>query len=637
MMLKQIVSQLLNRLFIGFIALLWSSLVYSFDASNNSNRIQQNNPFIQQSLAKPGPLFNAPFSPPPFSVPVFTSPYQNFVMPVQTLSYPGPLETIARGTAMKILILGRTGSGKSTFLNTAANYMLSGSFGLRPEEQKIQVIIPTKFLKANSGYSHSESDVKNQGKSQTSEPIAYTFNLDGRSITFWDTPGMGDTEGLKRDEFNLKNIMEKVSQDGDLSGIILFFNGSETRETIDKIYAFQKLIGIIPDIARKNMIVVLTNTYKESSNFYLQPILDLGISKDRIFYMNNSVLASDPALWSEPRVALRLMQDWEDSMTILGAICTQLSNNSQAIGKEFKKMWALRSRVMRLFHDVKLKFSEIQETHASIDIFNAKFDQENAVAEDFKNYAQKAKVKSLKFIEDPNRHYSTICSVHHTTCHDQCDLKETTQIGAEIFTNCAAFHDHPNGSRCNTCSSRSNPCSFASHYHARGKFKMVEETLQDRLDAYKKRYENATHAAQVAQADISSAEAAIAQIKETIEEFTKKVEKTLNELKSICSSYDFLSELNATTKLLKQEAKTYRSIEAIKSAEAFIAALEMMADQLTQKPPVQSIANDKADAVESEAILSEESHLEKSKGRKLPSVKSFSKLCSTKLKDYKTK
>lgn len=500
-------------------------------------------------------------------------------------TYPTPLETIPQGTNMKVLVMGQTGSGKSTFLNMAANYLLYGSFGRSPEQQKmLKVIIPTKFLKVTEqGFSNTEHNVTNQGKSQTSKPTAYRLGLHDRYITFIDTPGMGDTEGLQRDEKNLDKILKKAAKSGELAGIILFFNGAETRDNTTKEYTFSKLIGSIPDVALKNMIVVLTNVRKDSCNFPLDKILNLGVTADRIFYMQNSVLASDPETWKDGDILNHLLLDWDDSMKTMSKIAQKLSVTANNINNEFKKMYELRNLVKRKFHDVILTFSEMQETQNAIEVYQAKFETENSAAKDFQDYAQKATVTSRKFIQDNSRHYSTICSTHNTICHDQCSLNETCQVGDKIFVGCAAFNGSHNGEHCSTCSSSNKSCSYEKHYHARGQFMDVTETLQDRLTEYKNRYTEAKANAEDAQAEMDSAQDALQHMHNTIDNFSKEVEKTLEELKKICKGYNFVAELEATINILKKEAKRYTSLEAKNSANSFISALEITVDRLTEQ------------------------------------------------------
>lgn len=88
------------------------------------------------------------------------------------------------------LLLGETGSGKSTFINYLANYFLGGSL------QSLKVIIPTRWQRTPTveGYAvHSEANPEDISISQTRKCTIYRFPKDGIVYSFIDTPGFGDT------------------------------------------------------------------------------------------------------------------------------------------------------------------------------------------------------------------------------------------------------------------------------------------------------------------------------------------------------------------------------------------------------------------------------------------------------------
>ena len=95
----------------------------------------------------------------------------------------------------KIVIMGETGTGKSTLLNSIVNY----AAGVEMED-------PFRFKLVTD-----ETDrAGDQSKSQTTEISGYLIEdtVLGYDLQIWDTPGFGDTAGVERDE----EIKEKINQ-----------------------------------------------------------------------------------------------------------------------------------------------------------------------------------------------------------------------------------------------------------------------------------------------------------------------------------------------------------------------------------------------------------------------------------------
>jgi septin family protein len=128
-----------------------------------------------------------------------------------------------------IMVIGESGTGKSTFINTTVNFFRGGSLG--KGGSKLKIAIPTTFLTATEpeGRYATERDTKQGDISQTNECTHYRFEYKGRPVTVIDSPGLNDTRGLEQDEKNLKHIMQTIEQLPHLNALIVTTNGTQQR------------------------------------------------------------------------------------------------------------------------------------------------------------------------------------------------------------------------------------------------------------------------------------------------------------------------------------------------------------------------------------------------------------------------
>jgi len=112
------------------------------------------------------------------------------------------MEIIANGN-INIIVIGRTGDGKSTLCNSILEVLKH----------------PTK------PFSESSS-----AKSHTHEPMKCTVERpDLQDIMIMDTPGLMDSDGVEKDEMNIQLIVEAVSACESISSFILVVNEQANR------------------------------------------------------------------------------------------------------------------------------------------------------------------------------------------------------------------------------------------------------------------------------------------------------------------------------------------------------------------------------------------------------------------------
>ena len=107
------------------------------------------------------------------------------------------------------LFIGKTGAGKTTLFNSLKDYFGGVDFECRT------------LVKARDGKQKGESDTR----SFTKEYVLVK-NDPSFSVQFLDTPGLGDSEGIKKDKENLEQILGAMNSVSEISAICFVFPNS---------------------------------------------------------------------------------------------------------------------------------------------------------------------------------------------------------------------------------------------------------------------------------------------------------------------------------------------------------------------------------------------------------------------------
>ena len=163
-----------------------------------------------------------------------------------------PNTTTSNGDHKFIILMGATGSGKSTLINGMVNFI----FGIQWND-------PFRFECVRE----DDSVVRNQAYSQTSSVTAYTIHHhEGMaipySITIIDTPGYGDTRGVTRDKEITKMIhqffMEKDARIDHIHAACFVAASGDSRLTVTQRYVLDSVLSTFGKDFKDNIRLLVT-------------------------------------------------------------------------------------------------------------------------------------------------------------------------------------------------------------------------------------------------------------------------------------------------------------------------------------------------------------------------------------------
>lgn len=217
------------------------------------------------------------------------------------------LEAIKPYSECNILLIGETGSGKSTWINSIMNY-LSYETLEEASEHELKYLIPSAFSIQTKGadmksirIGESTNEVFHAGQSATQKPSTYSLVHDNKLIRFIDGPGIGDTRGPEQDKKNFDLILQELQHFQNLSAICILLTPDSPRLTVSFKYCLSELLTHLHKNAAKNIIFCFTKTrqtfYRAGqtlstlksylAKFKMERNVEIMLNENNMYYFDN--------------------------------------------------------------------------------------------------------------------------------------------------------------------------------------------------------------------------------------------------------------------------------------------------------------------------------------------------------------
>ena len=446
--------------------------------------------------------------------------------------------------AITFLVIGETGSGKTTLINSFVNALMGVTMGLNYR----YVIV-----------SDHDSNLS-QAQSQTQEVSIYNIKTkDGKFYQIVDTPGYGDVKGITQD----KIITEKISKAFKeklhyINAVCFVARSSSPRLTPTQKYIFHSIFELFGEDIMSNIIAMLTFCDGEDPQV-LAALQEPGSVYDKIiphvespwyYKFNNSAFFSLNINDQFTRMFWDLgMRSFKRFIKRLEKLKKINLNQTKEVLTERKK---LENLIIILQEKLTIGLDKVSQCKEEYKIIN---DLEKDV-KDSEKYTKEIYINKTRKIDLPQGKHTTTCLTCNFTCHKNCYIADN-----EKKMYCAAME---NG-KCINCSAK---CSWDLHKNTPyiiepyiSKEVITLEELKKKYDDSKSKIFNKTRILENIKNNIYA-------LNQECIETQEKITHTINRLKQIALNKDILSSeehielLIQSEKLEKKEGFLHR-IEAL--------------------------------------------------------------------------
>ncbi|ORZ30441.1 hypothetical protein BCR44DRAFT_1542213 [Catenaria anguillulae PL171] len=498
----------------------------------------------------------------------------------------------------QVVVIGKTGEGKSTLINTWLNYDRN-----RPFDNPIIAIPMQYYPKADPEFAGNSSEVnpEEQSQSQTSWPIVY----DMAGVQVLDTPGFADCRGTTKDQENLEMIRAAIAERGHITAVILVMNGSVNRQTTQDAYVLENIRSLLPDKILENLVIVFTRCESPINQRYPLTEFCAKVGKPKkVLYMDNVVLGSDPSIWKDNEaMRLKVTQKWHMSMLAMGILNGFLSDLPNVSTKLCEELQEARSRGLTRINDLMISVRNLAKVRQQLTVLANDEKAASMTAADFEAKIKKLPTSRTVWVENSAEPHCTVCVVHiacetPVVCHQNCGLNEVSSQDANHFCNCACMSRTYMGNQvCGSCpirdprsehndpSATENGCGAKMHLHRRGHLEKGSATVAQMLKQYQAEVSSANNAKNSVQTAKQAAEASLKAVEKAIKDKHDDIGSTFRKIKELCSGYNPVTELSATIAMLQQEASMMRNAQDRKDAEETITRLTDLMNELSKIVP----------------------------------------------------
>ncbi|KAL6491155.1 hypothetical protein MHYP_G00015000 [Metynnis hypsauchen] len=372
-----------------------------------------------------------------------------------------------------ILLVGETGTGKTTLINAIVNYTL----GVKIDDDVWFEITEDEA-----------AETADQTETQTTEVTVYEVFVQEKefSVTIIDTPGYGDTRGAEYDEQVAENLLKLFKNDTgvkELDAVCLVVKSTENRISDRQHYIFDAILSLFGKDIEKNIMFLMTHSTGRPPTNAINAIKKAKIpcrkrngSEPVYFLFDNCQAEQWKAEHEEDyQRAWKLTEDsLRNFFTSLEDQNRKSLEKTERVLKEQIQLKACVSNLRECIELKELKHEELTQIEEALKQNQEKIQRnENFTFIVTRSHKEKVSIEDASWWDRK----ATCCSVCQQNCHEYdcwCAIKTAW---CEVMKD-----DH-----CTVCTGK---CHYSKHIRENKKYKIKSEKVVMTYTDLIKQYEN---------------------------------------------------------------------------------------------------------------------------------------------------
>ncbi|XP_056316849.1 uncharacterized protein LOC130231532 [Danio aesculapii] len=371
-----------------------------------------------------------------------------------------------------ILMVGETGTGKTTLINTLINHLL----GVKFEDQEFYQIT-------------EEEEQQDQTQSQTSEITVYKVFVEENptSLTIIDTPGYAHTEGYEKD----REVAEYLSrlfadEDGvhDIDAVCFVMKASQNRLSGKEHYIFHAVLSLFGRDIKDNIVFLLTHSDGGPPDNALNAIKKAEIPCRRgednepfHFLFNNRQKVKRTEKYEQ-----KFRSAWEMGERSISEFFTLLEEKNRKsvqmtldVLKERRRLEACVCNLTERIIEKESKNKELTQIQEALKQNRDKIKN----CENFQIEVERVSKEKVTIEKRLSNDKATCCLVCEENCHDE---KDCWWVSPKELSKCDAIKNK----YCTVCSSK---CHYSKHVKENKKYVMKKRKVTMTFNELKQQYD----------------------------------------------------------------------------------------------------------------------------------------------------